>query len=133
MVGDDLSAPRHPEVFAIGDIAVDPERPLPQVAQPAIQGGKHVARQIARRLAGEPTERFEYTDKGSMATIGRNQAVADLPGGLKLSGPVGWLAWLGLHLLYLMGFRNRINVLVNWTWNYLTYDRASRLLAPSDD
>ncbi|MEZ5296038.1 MAG: NAD(P)/FAD-dependent oxidoreductase [Ilumatobacteraceae bacterium] len=133
VVGDDLSVPGHPEVFAIGDIAVDPERPLPQVAQPAIQGGKHVARQIARRLAGEPTERFEYTDKGSMATIGRNQAVADLPGGLKLSGPVGWLAWLGLHLLYLMGFRNRINVLVNWTWNYLTYDRASRLLAPSDD
>ena len=133
VVGPDLSVPDHPNVYAIGDIAVDPDRPLPQVAQPAIQGGKHVARQIERRLAGEPTERFEYTDKGSMATIGRNQAVAELPGGLKLSGPVGWLAWLGLHLVYLMGFRNRLNVLVNWTWNYLTYDRASRLLAPSDD
>lgn len=133
VVGGDLSVPGHPNVFAIGDIAVDPERPLPQVAQPAIQGGKHVARQIERRLAGERTETFEYTDKGSMATIGRNQAVAELPGGLKLSGPIGWLAWLGLHLVYLMGFRNRLNVLVNWTWNYLTYDRASRLLAPSDD
>ncbi|MEQ8439611.1 MAG: NAD(P)/FAD-dependent oxidoreductase [Ilumatobacter fluminis] len=133
IVGDDLSVPEHPNVFAIGDIAVDPDRPLPQVAQPAIQGGKHVARQIERRLAGEQTETFDYTDKGSMATIGRNQAVAELPGGMKLSGPIGWLAWLALHLLYLIGFRNRLNVFVNWAWNYLTYDRASRLLAPSDD
>lgn len=133
VVGPDLAVPGHPNVFAIGDIAVEPDQPLPQVAQPAIQGGKHVARQIERSLRGEPTEPFRYTDKGSMATIGRNQAVAELPGGAKLSGPVGWLAWLGLHLLYLMGFRNRLNVLVNWTWNYLTYDRASRLLAPSED
>ena len=130
LVDRDLSVPGHPDVFAIGDIAADRDEPLPQVAQPAIQGGRHVAEQIGRRLRGEPTLPFSYTDKGSMATIGRNQAVAELPIGLKLSGTIGWLAWLGLHIVYLMGFRNRINVLVNWAWNYLTYDRASRLLAP---
>ena len=67
-----------------------------------------------------------------MATIGRHDAVAEFPGGRRLSGPIGWLAWLGLHLVYLMGFRNRANVFVNWAWNYLTYDRGSRLLAESD-
>jgi NADH dehydrogenase len=130
LVDADLSVPGHPEVFAIGDIAADRDEPLPQVAQPAIQGGRHVAEQISRRLRGEPTVPFSYTDKGSMATIGRNQAVAELPIGLKLSGIIGWLAWLGLHIVYLMGFRNRINVVVNWAWNYFTYDRAARLLAP---
>ena len=129
VVGADLAVPAHPEVFAIGDIAVDPAAPLPQVAQPAIQGGTHVARQIRRRLAGEPTEPFRYRDKGSMATIGRHHAVAEFPNGMRLHGVIGWLAWLGLHIVYLMGFRNRANVLVNWAWNYLTYDRASRLLA----
>ncbi|MEZ5249051.1 MAG: hypothetical protein R2713_07530 [Ilumatobacteraceae bacterium] len=124
----DLSVRDRPEVFAIGDIAADREHPLPQVAQPAIQGGRHVARQIARRLAGQPTEPFRYVDKGSMATIGRHRAVADFPNGRRLSGFVGWVAWLGLHLVYLMGFRNRANVLVNWAWNYLTYDRGARLL-----
>jgi len=130
VVGDDLSIPGHPEVFAIGDIAAT-STPLPQVAQPAIQGGHHVAAQIRRRLSGQATEPFRYVDKGSMATIGRLDAVADLPGGIHLTGPIGWVAWLGLHLLYLMGFRNRINVFVNWCWNYLTYDRGSRLLAES--
>lgn len=133
VVDPDLSVPGHPELFAIGDIAIDPDHPLPQVAQPAIQGGRHVAAQIRRRLDGRDTEPFEYTDKGSMATIGRNEAVTEFPNGWTLAGRFGWLAWLGLHLVYLMGFRNRLNVLVNWAWNYLTYDRASRLLAPSDD
>jgi len=133
VVGPDLSVPGQPEVFAIGDIAVDPDHPLPQVAQPAIQGGKHVAEQILRRLRGEPTVAFEYVDKGSMATIGRRAAVADLPIGLRLKGTVGWLAWLGLHLVYLIGGRNRLSVLVDWCWNYLTYDRASRLLSPTTD
>jgi NADH:ubiquinone reductase (H+-translocating) len=136
-VGPDLSVPGWPEVFAIGDIAVDPSAPLAQVAQPAIQGGHHVARQIERRLGGLPTEPFRYRDKGSMATIGRHDAVAEFPNGRRLHGVVGWVAWLGLHLVYLMGFRNRANVLVNWAWNYLTYDRASRMIAPpivrSDD
>jgi NADH dehydrogenase len=133
VVGPDLAIPDHPEVFAIGDIAVDPDHPLPQVAQPAIQGGKHVAAQVRRRIDGRPTEPFHYLDKGSMATIGRHDAIAEFPNGWTLTGPIGWLAWLGLHLLYLVGFRNRLNVFVNWAWNYLTYDRASRLLTPTGD
>jgi NADH dehydrogenase len=129
VVDADLAVPSHPEIFAIGDIAADAHHPLPQVAQPAIQGGRHVARQILRRLAGRPTEPFVYVDKGSMATIGRHDAVAEFPSGRHLDGPIGWLAWLGLHIVYLMGFRNRANVLVNWAWNYLTYDRGARLLS----
>ncbi|CAN5405539.1 NAD(P)/FAD-dependent oxidoreductase [soil metagenome] len=145
VVADDLSIPGHPEVFAIGDIAAAraPDGTLlPQVAQPAIQGGKHVARQIARRVSAarggpgaglEPVpEPFRYVDRGSMATIGRNDAVAEFPNGRRLWGVVGWLAWLGLHLVYLMGFRNRANVFVNWSWNYLTYDHGSRILAEWD-
>ncbi len=135
VVEPDLSIPGHPEVFAIGDIAAAPGRdgaPLPQVAQPAIQGGKHVARQILRRLQGEPTEPFQYHDKGQMATIGRHDAVTELANGWRFSGPIGWLAWLGLHLVYLMGFRNRIKVFVDWAWNYVTYDRGNRILREAD-
>lgn len=133
-VQPDLSLDDHPEVFAIGDIAASPTadgRPLPQVAQPAIQGGFHVAAQIVARLDGRPTEPFAYHDKGSMATIGRNQAVAEFPSGLRFHGRIGWLMWLGLHLVYLIGFRNRVAVLVNWSWNYLTYDRSARTLVES--
>ena len=137
VVDSDLTVPGHPGVYAIGDIAATPashaEPPaeralLPQVAQPAIQGGKHVARQIDRRLEGLPTEAFHYRDKGTMATIGRHDAVTEFPNGWRLTGFVGWLAWLGLHILYLIGFRNRANVLVNWAWNYLTFDRGSRII-----
>ena len=130
----DLSLDGHPEVFAIGDIAQSPTddgRPLPQVAQPAIQGGRHVAEQIRRRLVGSGSTSFHYRDKGSMATIGRNHAVAEFPNGWRLHSFPGWLSWLGLHIVYLMGFRNRANVLLNWAWNYLTYDRAARLILPS--
>jgi NADH dehydrogenase len=130
----DLSLEGHPEVFAIGDIAASPtddERPLPQVAQPAIQGGFHAAAQIVAQLEGRPTEPFHYHDKGSMATIGRNQAVAEFPSGLRFHGRIGWLMWLGLHLVYLIGFRNRVAVLVNWWWNYLTYDHSARTLVES--
>jgi NADH dehydrogenase len=131
LVEPDLHVPGHPEVFAIGDVAAPPanHEPLPQVAQVAIQGGRHVAKQICARMEGRPTTTFRYFDKGSMATIGRNSAVAQLPAGITLTGPIGWLAWLGLHLLYLIGFRNRANVLVNWAWNYVTYDRGARLLS----
>ncbi len=135
VVEPDLTIPGHAEIFAIGDIALTLDgdgKPLPQVAQPAIQGGKHVARQLRRRLDGAPPERFVYRDKGQMATIGRHDAVAELANGWRFSGPIGWLAWLGLHLLYLIGFRNRLNVLINWAWNYVTYDRSSRILRESE-
>ncbi len=79
-------------------------------------------------LIGQPAETFVYRDPGSMATIGRNAAVVQLANGLKLTGFIAWLAWLFLHLIYLIGFRNRLNVLINWTWNYLTYDRSPRLI-----
>ncbi|MEZ5374498.1 MAG: FAD-dependent oxidoreductase [Microthrixaceae bacterium] len=134
-VADDLSIAGHPEVFAIGDLAAGTDEsgsPLPQVAPVAIQGGEHAAAMIRRRLSGEDTEAFHYTDKGSMATVGRSSAVAQLPGGLRLSGLIGWLAWLALHLVQLVGFRNRANVLVNWAWNYLTYDRASRIIPEAE-
>jgi NADH dehydrogenase len=126
-VGNDLSVEGHPEVFAVGDIALTPE-PLPQVAQPAIQGGRYAADAIVARLSGRTLRPFTYRDRGSMATIGRNEAVAELPFNLRFHGFIGWLMWLGLHLIELMGFRNRANVFVNWAWNYLTYDRGSRLL-----
>jgi NADH dehydrogenase len=135
VVEPDLSLPGRPEVFAVGDIALSPGRDgdaLAQVAQPAIQGGKHVARQILRRLDGRPTEPFRYRDKGQMATIGRHDAVTELANGWRLTGPIGWLAWLGLHLVYLMGFRNRIVVFVDWAWSYVTYDRASRILREAE-
>ncbi len=135
VVEPDLSLPGRPEVFVVGDIAATPDHdgtPLPQVAAPAMQGGRHVARQIILRSQGRPTEPFRYRDKGQMATIGRHDAVTELANGWRLSGPIGWASWLALHLVYLMGFRNRINVFVDWSWNYLTYDRASRILRETD-
>ncbi|MGH8918499.1 MAG: NAD(P)/FAD-dependent oxidoreductase [Actinomycetes bacterium] len=130
-VGPDLSLPGHPEVFVIGDLAARRSRrgqPLPQVAQVAIQGGKHAARTIRRRLGGRRSRPFRYHDHGTMATIGRRSAVAELPGGIALHGTVGWLAWLAVHLVFLVGFRNRAVVLVNWAYNYLTWDRATRVI-----
>jgi NADH dehydrogenase len=132
----DLSVAEHPEIFAIGDVASahdgDDGSVLPQLAPVAMQGGEHAAAMIGRRLNGEATEAFSYTDKGTMATIGRASAVAQLPGGIRLSGLLGWLAWLALHLVQLVGFRNRANVLVNWAWNYVTYDRASRIIPEAE-
>ena len=118
-------------MFVIGDLAGarDASGELyPQVAPVAIQGGRYVAGVIRGRLDGSASPRFHYRDKGTMATIGRHDAVAQLPFGIRLSGPLGWLSWLALHLVMLIGFRNRVNVLVNWAWNYVTYDRASRLI-----
>jgi len=134
VVDEHLRVPAHPEIFVVGDIAAslapDGATLLPQVAQVAIQGGRHAGRAIAAALSSgaTPPGPFRYHDKGSMATIGRHAAVSQFPNGVRLSGPMGWLAWLGLHLVYLIGFRNRLSVLVNWTWNYLTYDHASRLI-----
>jgi NADH:ubiquinone reductase (H+-translocating) len=126
-VAPDLRIPGHPNAFAIGDVAaIDDGRGgvLPGVAQVAMQSGTHVAKEI-----GEGSSRpFRYLDKGSMATIGRRAAVAELPLKIRLNGTIGWLAWLALHLLQLMGFRNRLSVLLNWAWAYLGWDRGPRII-----
>ncbi len=130
-VSPDLSVPGHPEVFVVGDQASAADRhgrPLPQLAQVAIQGGRHAARSIRRLHAGHRTRPFRYHNHGIMATIGRRSAVAELPGGIRLRGTPGWLAWLLVHIVFLIGFRNRAVVLVNWAWNYVTWDRASRVI-----
>jgi NADH dehydrogenase len=132
-VEDDLSLAGHREVFVVGDAAAVPQGPgrsgvCPQLAQVAIQSGAHAGRQILRRLAGRPTEPFAYKDKGMMAAIGRRAAVTELPGGLVLRGSLGWLAWLGLHIVYLIGFRNRVIVLVNWWWRYVNWPGGPRLI-----
>jgi len=134
-VGPDLRIDGKP-AFAIGDIAAIPARGatghhpdlLPQLAPVAMQAGRHAARQVLRLVDGRPTARFRYVDKGTMATIGRRSAVAELPLGIKLSGTPAWFAWLGLHLVFLAGFRNRLSVFLNWAWNYLTWDRGPRLI-----
>jgi len=133
-VEPDLSLPGHPEVFVVGDLAAakDAEgRLLPQVAQVAIQGGKHAARSIVRRLQGRASEPFVYRDLGNMAIIGRSAGIAELSRlllGLRLRGFVGWLGWLFLHLVYLPGFRNRLSAFVSWAYNFFTYDRHARLI-----
>ncbi|CAN5605523.1 MAG: NAD(P)/FAD-dependent oxidoreductase [Actinomycetota bacterium] len=118
------------DAYAIGDVAEIPvgDGALPQLAQVAIQSGRHAARQIRRAVGGQPLVPFRYRDKGTMATIGRRAAVAELPIGIKLRGTPAWLAWLGLHIVYLAGFRNRFSVFLNWAWNYLTWDRGPRLI-----
>lgn len=131
VVGADLAIPGHPGGWAIGDVAAARDRRgelLPQLAPVAMQSGRHVARQIARLLDGRTTDPFRYVDKGTMATIGRRAAVAELPGRIRLSGAPAWLAWLGLHIVLLVGKRNRASVLLNWAWNYLTWDRGPRLI-----
>ncbi|HLZ71950.1 MAG TPA: NAD(P)/FAD-dependent oxidoreductase [Dehalococcoidia bacterium] len=119
----------HPEVFCIGDMSIAGAggEPLPMLAQVAIQGAASAADNIARDLRREPPRPFVYRDKGIMATIGRNAAVAQV-GPLALTGFIAWLMWLALHIVILIGFRNRLLVLVNWSWNYLTYDRGVRLI-----
>jgi NADH:ubiquinone reductase (H+-translocating) len=131
VVGEDLAVPDRPEVFVVGDLAGAGDGKgglLPQVAQPAIQEARHAARNIERTLNGEPRAGFEYKDKGIMATIGRNAAVTELPSGAKFKGPLAWYMWLLLHLAYIVGFRSRVAVMVNWIWSYLTYDRHARII-----
>jgi NADH dehydrogenase len=125
-VDDTLSVPGHPGVYAIGDLArIKGAESLAQVAPVAIQQGRAVALNLLRALRGHPPFPFQYRDKGSMATIGRNRAVAALFG-LELSGRIAWWAWLLVHLVFLVGFRNRASVLLNWAWNFFTYDRGLR-------
>jgi NADH dehydrogenase len=130
-VGADLTVPGHPEVFVIGDLAAarGPDgKPYPQLAPVAMQNARHVARSISRRIQGKQTKPFHYVDKGIMATIGRRSAVAELPYGVRFGGTLGWPSWLALHLVFLIGFRNRVVVLVNWAWNYLKWDRGNRVI-----
>ncbi|MCU1457364.1 MAG: FAD-dependent oxidoreductase [Actinomycetia bacterium] len=131
----DLTVPGRPEVFVIGDLAAAKDRhgkPLPQLAPVAMQGGRHVARSIKRRERGQSTRPFRYINKGTMATIGRRAAVAELPFRIRFGGTLGWLSWLGLHLVFLIGFRNRVVVLVNWAWNYVKWDRGNRVILTDD-
>jgi NADH dehydrogenase len=133
MVERDLTVPGHSEVFVCGDLASAKRKngqPVPGVAPAAIQMGKFAARQIKRSLAGKPREEFEYWNKGSLATIGRSRAVADL-GKLHFSGYFAWLAWLFVHLLFLIGFRNRFFVMIEWAWAYITYNHGARLITES--
>lgn len=130
LVAPDLSVPGHAEVFVIGDLAsvkMRNGRPVPGLAPAAIQMGRFAARQIQRSVEGKPREEFVYLDKGSLATIGRSHAVADL-GKLHFSGYLAWLAWLFIHLFFLIGFRNRILVMMEWAWAYITYKSSARLI-----
>jgi NADH:ubiquinone reductase (H+-translocating) len=129
MVEGDLSLAGHPEAFAIGDVIHFEQegKLMPGVSQVAMQGGKFVARAIKRTILGEPRGRFHYFDKGIMATIGRSRAVAE-PFWIKLSGFISWLAWLMVHIWYLIGFRNRLIVMFEWFWAYVTYKRGARLI-----
>lgn len=120
VVDTDLRTPSRPNVFAAGDAAFIKDAPVPQLAPAAIQGGKHVAKQIQRLVKGRPTQKFKYFNKGSMAVIGRGDAVAELPGGLRFGGIMAWLLWLVVHIMYLVGFRNKLKVLVDWGWSYIS-------------
>lgn len=137
-VDDVLTLPGDDRVHVVGDIAAatgEDGQLLPQLAPVALQQGQYVAERITAELDGRVhTAPFRYFDKGTMATIGRNDAVTELPvGDLRYGGFLGWLSWLGLHLLFLIGFRNRVAVLLSWMWNYLTYDRAARLILHAED
>ena len=124
-----LQVTGHPEVFIIGDAAYREQdgEPLPMVAPVAIQMGQSVARNIARQLRGQPLAPFRYRDQGTLATIGRNAAVANIYG-IKATGFVAWVMWLGIHIIQLIGFRNKLFVLINWAWDYFFYERAARLI-----
>lgn len=132
-VNPDLTVPGHPEVFVIGDLAsLDQDgKPVPGVAPAAIQEAQHTAHNIVRAIKGQPLEPFHYLDKGSLATIGRAAGVAQV-GRLKLSGWIAWVAWLFIHIFFLIGFRNRFVVLFSWAWSYFTYDRGARLITGLD-
>jgi NADH dehydrogenase len=130
LVNPDLSIPGHPEVFVVGDLAaVKDERGkwLPGVAPVAMQEGKATAHNIGGELGGESRKNFHYWDKGNLATIGRAAAVADF-GKIHVSGFLAWLSWLLIHIFFLIGFRNRLVVLIQWAWSYLTYERGARLI-----
>jgi len=134
IVNSDLSLPNHPEVFAVGDMALVLQKngkPVPGVSPAAMQMARHVARIIEDELAlgpvHSPRPAFKYWDKGTMATVGRSAAVA-VTGPVKLQGFIAWLAWLFVHLIFLVGLRNRVIVFLNWVYSYFTYKRGARLI-----
>jgi len=140
VVDEDLLISGRADAYAVGDAAAVPWTPhstahpdiCPQLAQVAIQSGRHAAGQVLRRIDGRPSEPFRYHDKGIMATIGRRAAVTQFPRGTVVRGTLGWLAWLGLHLVYLIGYRNRIVVLVNWSWRYLSWGSGPRVIVSDE-
>ena len=135
LVNPDLTIPGHADVFIIGDLASLTQTngtPVPGVAPAAMQGGAHAAANIERALGGQPLRPFHYRDKGSLATIGRAAGVGDF-GRIHLSGFIAWAAWLGIHIFFLIGFRNRLLVMLQWAWAYLTYQRGARLITGDVD
>ena len=134
-VSQDLSLPEHPEVFVIGDLADIKDKagkPVPGVAPAAIQQGKAAAKNVWRSIQGKTREPFEYWDKGSLATIGRGAGIAEI-GRLHLSGLVAWIAWLTVHIFFLIGFRNRMTVFIQWAWAYFTSQSGARLITGATD
>jgi NADH dehydrogenase len=133
IVEPDLTVPGHPEVLAIGDmVRVRGHDPFPGVAPVAMQMGRYAARSVRERLGGQTPRPFHYKNKGNLATIGRLRAVADLPPGIHVGGLPAWALWLGVHLFYLIGFQNRVLVLLRWLWSFLTHGRGGRLITGQD-
>ena len=130
IVNPDLSIPGHPEVFVIGDLALvmrDDGRPVPGVSPAAIQEGKHAAKNIRRIIGHRETRPFRYRNKGDLAVIGRSRAIADF-GKVHFSGRLAWFLWLFVHIMYLVGFRNRVSVFIEWAYSFITYQRGVRLI-----
>jgi NADH:ubiquinone reductase (H+-translocating) len=132
LVGPDLRVQGQDRIFAVGDIAVNPDAPTPQLAQPAMQMGRHAAAQIVRLQRQDATEPFTYHDKGIMATIGRRSAVVQLARGLRLTGTLAWLSWLGLHLFYLLGGRNRVSTMINLAYRYIAWGHGGGVIVGND-
>jgi NADH dehydrogenase len=132
LVGPDLRVRGQDRIFALGDVALIDGQPLPQLAQPALQTGRHAAGQIRRLAAGQPATAFQYHDKGIMATIGRRSAVVELPHRIRVRGTLAWLAWLALHLITLLGHRNRMSALLNLSWRYLTWGHGGGVIVGDD-
>ncbi len=132
-VNRDMSVPGHPEIFVVGDAASYSvkDKPLPGVAPVAMQEGRYVARVLQGRITGDEVHAFRYSDRGYLATVGRFNAVGYIRG-VRLSGFAGWLIWAFVHIFYLIGFRNRVLVIIQWAWAFLTYQRGARLIQPAD-
>jgi NADH dehydrogenase len=126
-VGADLTVPGHPEVLAIGDMVRVGDEALPGLAPVAMQEGRYAGRLIGDRLAGRSTRPFRYRDRGDLATIGRAQAVADLRG-VRVGGFLAWVLWLAVHLFNLIGFENRVVVMIRWAYAFVTRNRGARLI-----